>query len=181
MSRSDACLDTEKGTSLSSLTIIYISLLRKETRIIVMSCCYHAAYRDDSVVGVNAILGVNGLIWLSPDPNYMPVDGESDDAPPRKKVARVANCIRLLAELLLPIMPVRINEIYQVNPKSHICKLGLISQMAGSANLQVFPPAVFETFTVSKVSVVQQTCHSSWRGESANRPIYLCYTRFETY
>ena len=143
MSRSDACLDAEKGTSLSSLTIIYISLLRKETRIIVMSCCYHAAYRDDSVVGVNAILGVNGLIWLSPDPNYMPVDGESDDAPPRKKVARVANCIRLLAELLLPITPVRINEIYQVNSKSHICKLCLISQMAGSANLQVFPSAVF--------------------------------------
>ncbi len=80
-----------------------------------------------SPAGVQLILGLNGVIWVSaettPSPEAPKPSMESDAQPPtvrnvsqaeRHAIARVANCIRALAKLFFSIHPTSILSVYMV-------------------------------------------------------------------
>ena len=77
--------------------------------------------------GVQLILGLNGVIWVSaetkPAPEAPKLSIDSDTQPPavrhvsqpeRHAIARVANCIRALAKLFFSIHPTSILNVYTV-------------------------------------------------------------------
>ncbi len=73
--------------------------------------------------GVDLILGLNGLIWVSPHiprgddgtPLYDPATGPPPPSPEqRAAAARVANAARALARLYLPLAGPTIQDVYEV-------------------------------------------------------------------
>lgn len=85
------------------------------------------ATQSSYCAGVQLILGMNGVIWVSPQTADVPEQANSSqvsDAQPaavrsisvaeRQACARVANCIRALAKLYFLIYPDAILRVYQV-------------------------------------------------------------------
>lgn len=64
--------------------------------------------------GVNVILGVNGLIWISAQPSPEDAAQQSPSGQQQESVSRTSNAIRVLAKLNFSITPLRILEIHQV-------------------------------------------------------------------
>ena len=82
--------------------------------------------------GVQLILGLNGVIWVTADTKQPPEQAESSlvsDAQPavsrditvpeRQAIARVANSIRALAKLYFSIHPASIMDVYMVSLTAH--------------------------------------------------------------
>lgn len=80
-----------------------------------------------STVGVQLILGLNGVIWVSAESRQTPEQASSSSASEaqaalvrdvskaeRQAIARVANCIRALAKLYFSIHPASILSVYTV-------------------------------------------------------------------
>ena len=80
------------------------------------------------ISGVQLILGLNGVIWVTADTKQPPEQAESSlvsDAQPavsrditvpeRQAIARVANSIRALAKLYFSIHPTSIMDVYMVS------------------------------------------------------------------
>ncbi len=81
-----------------------------------------------STVGVQLILGLNGVIWVSAESRQTPEQASSSLASEaqaalvrdvskaeRQAIARVANCIRALAKLYFSIHPASILSVYTVS------------------------------------------------------------------
>ena len=74
--------------------------------------------------GVQLILGLNGVIWVSAESKQTPEQALVSEAQPvlvtdvskaeRQAIARVANCIRALAKLYFSIHPASILSVYTV-------------------------------------------------------------------
>ena len=88
------------------------------------ACCIFSPFFP---AGVQLILGLNGVIWVSaetkPAPEAPKLSIDSDAQPPavrhvsqteRHAIARVANCIRALAKLFFSIHPTSILNVYTV-------------------------------------------------------------------
>jgi len=82
--------------------------------------------------GVQLILGLNGVIWVSAESKQKPdqaTDSVASEAQPnlvrevskaeRQAIARVANCIRALAKLYFSIHPASILSVYTVCTAFH--------------------------------------------------------------
>lgn len=90
--------------------------------------CCNGNTLELSTVGVQLILGLNGVIWVSAESSQTPEQASStlaSEAQPtlvrhvskaeRQAIARVANCIRALAKLYFSIHPASILSVYTVS------------------------------------------------------------------
>lgn len=78
--------------------------------------------------GVNVILGVNGLIWISAHPSTDDAASEMPSAQQQLRISRTSNAIRVLAKLNFSITPLRILEIYQESLKSQTHSHAMLDQ-----------------------------------------------------
>lgn len=97
--------------------------------------------REVLAAGVQLILGLNGVIWVSAESKQAPEQANSSlaEAQPnfvrnvskaeRRAIARVANCIRALAKLYFSIHPASILSVYTVCTTFHSPCLQVNMQM----------------------------------------------------
>ncbi|KAH9597918.1 K Homology domain [Trypanosoma melophagium] len=101
---------------------------------------------------VNVILGINGMIWISPDAQPKVSNGvsippnEEGDVDVRRSVARVANCIRIMNGTRLPIFAKSINAAVEVSIDLGLGPFEILQQ----SNYEQITTAVLEKITTRK-------------------------------
>ena len=122
------------------------------------ACIRRDGDSDDSIVvevfldgsaGVQLILGLNGVVWVSVEVKLAPQLANASllsDAQPakvrdiakseREAIARVSNCIRALAKLYFSIHPTSIMNVYSVGVRQQVnssANRGRYPRLAGSS------------------------------------------------
>lgn len=81
---------------------------------------------------IDLILGCNGYVWVGGHTYVKEIEGESTrlipriDLETRKNICRIANAVRLLARLLLPICKERILDVYRISIDSGVSIQGIL-------------------------------------------------------